>query len=858
MPPLSILIWLPALCGVLGAIVPPWQRRSATGRVDGAASSVARQTRPARPARLEHSGASRCSARSPRWAWRSATSPTTTAAARAAARHRRRLDLHARHPLQARRQRAERVPVGLTTLLFAAATLAANLRSWERPKLFYFHFMLAESAVLGAFLAQDLALFVAFFDLMLIPFYFLIGGWGREPDRVKATIKLVIYTLVGSLLMLAAAIATGVLAAQQGGGHITFVLSSLQALPLSKGSQEWIFLFFAAAFLVKMPAFPLHGWMPDGYRAMPIEVLMVFSGVLSKVGAYGFLAIVLPLFPQAAAHFQMLMLLIALASILYGSVLAFTQTDARLIAGYSSVAQLGFITLGIFALNPQGAQGALLQMVNHGLVVAPLFFIILLLSQRAGGSEDIREMGGIAFRAPVLASLFLIVALATLAMPGSSNFVGEFLILLGVFKAKLAIAIIAFSGVVMASVYALRLFIRAMHNRVGPKVESREISIRDGARARAAGRGDPVPRALPPVRAAPQRRLGEDAPWPGAGARGAHPHAELHHSRRRGDTRRDAHRPSRERSAMNPRSPPPHLKGPHVDFAGLSPLIALLGGAVIVLLVGLLGSHWVRAQAGAGAQPGRARRRAGPDDLAVGRRRSRSSPGRCGSTTCRSLLNIILIAGGAATVLLAWRSRAAREAAHGEFHALLLTSIGGHVPAGERAEHGLAVPRPGAPVDPAVRAVRDAKCAAEHSLESGLKYLIIGSVGSATLLYGLALIYGATGATDFSAIAAALSSGSLATDPLTLTGIALCVAGLCFKASVAPFHQWTPDVYEGAPTPVTAFMAVATKVAALGVFLRFFDVALIERPGRAGARRWRCSRRSRSSSATSARSGSPR
>ncbi|HEY4895089.1 MAG TPA: NADH-quinone oxidoreductase subunit M [Solirubrobacteraceae bacterium] len=375
--------------------------------------------------------------------------------------------------------------LGMATLLFAAATLAANLRSAasavERPRLFFFHFMLAESAVLGAFLAQDLALFVSFFDLMLIPFYFLIGGWGREPGRVRATIKLVIYTLVGSLLMLAAAIATGVLASQQGGGHITFVLSALQALPLGTGSQEWIFLFFAAAFLVKMPAFPLHGWMPDGYRAMPIEVLMVFSGVLSKVGAYGFLAIVLPLYPRAAVHFQTLMLLIALASIVYGSVQAFSQRDARLIAGYSSVAQLGFITLGIFALNPQGAQGALLQMVNHGLVVAPLLFIVALLAQRAGGSEDVREMGGIAFRAPLLASVFLIVALATLAIPGSSNFVGEFLILLGVFKAKLAIAIIAFAGVVMASVYALRLFIRAMHNRVGASVESREMTLADGA-----------------------------------------------------------------------------------------------------------------------------------------------------------------------------------------------------------------------------------------------------------------------------------------------------------------------------------------------------------------------------------------
>jgi NADH-quinone oxidoreductase subunit M len=376
--------------------------------------------------------------------------------------------------------------IGLTTLLFAAATIGMNVRSEARParpRLFWFFFTLAESAVLGAFLAQDLALFVAFFDLMLIPFYFMTGIWGRgtREERVKATIKLVIYTLVGSLLMLAAAIATGVLAAQQGGGHITFVLSSLQALPLSRGSQEWIFLFFAAAFLVKMPAFPLHGWMPDGYRAMPIEVLMVFSGVLSKVGAYGFLAIVLPLFPRAAAHFQTLMLLIALVSILYGSAVAFTQTDARLIAGYSSVAQLGFITLGIFALNPQGAQGALLQMVNHGLVVAPLLFIVAILSRRAGGSEDVRDMGGIAFRAPVLASIFLVVSLATLAMPGSANFVGEFLILLGVFKAKLVIAIVAFSGVVMASVYALRLFIRAMHNRVGPKVDSRDITLRDGA-----------------------------------------------------------------------------------------------------------------------------------------------------------------------------------------------------------------------------------------------------------------------------------------------------------------------------------------------------------------------------------------
>jgi NADH-quinone oxidoreductase subunit M len=456
MPPLSILIWLPLACGVAGAFFGAQTRRiSLAGAVATLGLAIAY---------IVDYGTGR-------HGLRHVTDVTWIAE----------LGIHYKLGVDG----LNVLLVGLTALLFAAAVLALNLRAGEdqvpRQRLFFFHMMLGESAVLGAFLAQDLALFVAFFDLMLIPFYFLIGGWGRGPERVRATIKLVIYTLVGSLLMLAAAIATGVLAAQQNGGHITFVLSQLQALPLSRGSQEWIFLFFAAAFLVKMPAFPLQGWLPDGYRAMPTVVLLVFSGVLSKVGAYGFLRIVLPLFPQASAHFQTLMLILALASILYGSAIAFTQTDARLIAGYSSVAQLGFITLGIFALDAQGAQGALLQMVNHGLVVAPIFFIIALLAQRTGGSEDIREMGGIALRAPVLAAIFLVVALATLAMPGSGNFVGEFLILLGVFKAKLAIAAIGFAGVVLASVYALRLFVRSMHNRVGPSVRSREIGLRDAA-----------------------------------------------------------------------------------------------------------------------------------------------------------------------------------------------------------------------------------------------------------------------------------------------------------------------------------------------------------------------------------------
>ena len=185
--------------------------------------------------------------------------------------------------------------------------------------------------------------------------------------------------------------------------------------------------------------------MPDAYRVAPLPALAVFSAVLSKVGAYGFLRVVLPIFPDATVEFQEVVLVIALASILYGSVMAFTQTSARLVAGYSSVAQLGFITLGIFALRPDGADGAVLQMVNHGLVIAPLLLICVVLVERAG-TDDITRMGGLAMRAPVLAALFLIVTMALLAMPGSANFVGEFFILNGVFQEKIAFALIASLG----------------------------------------------------------------------------------------------------------------------------------------------------------------------------------------------------------------------------------------------------------------------------------------------------------------------------------------------------------------------------------------------------------------------------
>ena len=362
--------------------------------------------------------------------------------------------------------------VGLTALAWVPCTLVACFREHERPHLFFFHLALAETAVLGAFMAQDLALFVVFFDLMLVPFYFLIGGWGSG-ERVRATTKFVIYTLAGSLLMLAGAVALGALSAD--GGDISFSIAELQQRTLGEGTQQWIFVLFALAFLVKAPLFPLHGWIPETYRSTPLPVLALLSGVLSKVGVYGFLRIVLPVMPDASVHFQQLMLALAVFSILYGSLLAFSQDNVRMVIAYSSIAQLGFIVLGIFALEDKGAQGAVMQMVNHGLVVVPLFLLVGAIAGRAAGSESLERLGGVALRAPVLAALFLIITLATLAMPGSPNFVGEILILFGAFEDQLVFGLVASAGVVLAAVYMIRVFQRSMHNRAGAGVESREL-----------------------------------------------------------------------------------------------------------------------------------------------------------------------------------------------------------------------------------------------------------------------------------------------------------------------------------------------------------------------------------------------
>ncbi len=359
----------------------------------------------------------------------------------------------------------------LTTFVFAIGTWW-SLRDRELATPTYlFLLALGESSVLGAFLAQDLALFVLCFDLMLLPFVLIAArASGHGEHSLRPVLLLLVYTLVGSLLMFVAAVGLAVLTARANGTPLTFDLGALYGATLDGSTQRWILLAFLAAFLIKMPVVPLHGWFPGAYRAMPLPALAIFAAVLSKVAAYGLLKIALPLLPDAVVELRTVLVVIAVASILWGSLIAFTTTEPRLILGYSSIAQLGFILLGISSLDPAGAQGAILQSITHALVVVPAVILVAVVAERAGGVEDLSQLGGLARRAPVLAATFLVIALCWLAMPGSANFVAEYLVLLGQWRTAPWAAIVASIGVVLAAFYALRLMIGALQNSRGSAV----------------------------------------------------------------------------------------------------------------------------------------------------------------------------------------------------------------------------------------------------------------------------------------------------------------------------------------------------------------------------------------------------
>ena len=360
----------------------------------------------------------------------------------------------------------------LTTFLTPISIISTWSAVEERVKEFMIFFLLLEVGMVGVFLAQDIFLFYIFWEFTLVPMYFLIGIWGG-PRRVYAAIKFFLYTMAGSILMLLAILWLGI-------RFDTFSVPYLIAQGgIPAGVQAWLFLAFAAAFAIKVPMWPLHSWLPDAHVEAPTAGSVILAGVLLKMGTYGFLRFNLPLFPEASIRFAPWMALLAVIGILYGAAVSYAQKDVKKLVAYSSVSHLGFVVLGLFALNPLGIQGGILQMINHGLSTGALFLIVGMIYERRH-TREMDDFGGLWKVMPVYGALTLIVTLSSMGLPGLNGFVGEFSILLGAFGSEAIgspiYAGLAAAGVILAAIYMLFMFQKLF---LGPLEKEENKAVKD-------------------------------------------------------------------------------------------------------------------------------------------------------------------------------------------------------------------------------------------------------------------------------------------------------------------------------------------------------------------------------------------
>jgi NADH-quinone oxidoreductase subunit M len=339
--------------------------------------------------------------------------------------------------------------------------------------------LLLEAGVMGSFLSLDLFLFFVFFEIVLVPMYFLIGGWGYE-KRVYAATKFFLYTMAGSAFMLVGIVATAFLA-RRDTGALTFDLVEIaEKANFATGTGRWLFVAFMIAFAVKVPLFPLHTWLPDAHTQAPTGGSVILAGVLLKMGTYGMLRFGVYLFPQAAIWAKPVLLTLAVIGILYGAIAATMQKDLKRLVAYSSVAHLGFIVLGTFAMTTQAITGGVMQMVNHGVSTGALFLLVGMIYERRH-TRQISELGGIQAVAPIFAGFFMIVMLSSIGLPGLNGFVGEFLVLIGAFETARWWVVVATVGVILAALYLLWAYQRVFHGEPNENNKSfPEITLREG------------------------------------------------------------------------------------------------------------------------------------------------------------------------------------------------------------------------------------------------------------------------------------------------------------------------------------------------------------------------------------------
>lgn len=364
----------------------------------------------------------------------------------------------------------------LFVLLSTLLTILCVTVSWnsikQKTKEFYAALLLIEGSMIGVFCSTDLFLFYIFWEAMLIPMYLLIGIWGG-PNRVYAAIKFFLYTLVGSVLML-----VGIIVLYLNTGK-SFDILQMMATNYTFNLQLILFWAFFAAFAVKVPMFPVHTWLPDAHTEAPTAGSVILAGILIKMGAYGFLRFSMPILPEATRAMAPAMMVLSVIAIIYGAVICLGQTDLKRLIAYSSVSHMGFVTLGIFALNLQGLQGGILQMINHGIVTGGLFLCIGMVYDRTH-TRKIVDYGGAASVLPVFAALFIVFTLASIGLPGTNGFVGEFLIILGGFTASKIMGTLSATGIIIGAAYMLWLYQRVFFMETNPKMQGHtDIDLRE-------------------------------------------------------------------------------------------------------------------------------------------------------------------------------------------------------------------------------------------------------------------------------------------------------------------------------------------------------------------------------------------
>lgn len=367
----------------------------------------------------------------------------------------------------------------LTTFLFPLCIFASWNTIKNRIKEYYFLLLLLEGALIGVFCSLDLILFYVFWEFILIPMYFIIGLWGGE-DRIYATLKFFIYTMLGSVLLLIGILWLGFMASPLYGIFTSdFVELAKVSCVLPINKQIILFIFFTIGFLIKVPLFPFHTWLPDAHVQAPTAGSVILAAILLKMGTYGLIRFSLGLFPAAFVYFSNILSILAIIGIIYGALLCIVQTDMKKLIAYSSVSHLGFVVLGILAVNQEGLQGSVIQMINHGLSTGALFLIVGIIYERRH-TKLISEFGGLRKVMPLLATIFLIVSLSSIGLPGLNGFIGEFLILIGAFTSfnlnNNIYAIIASVGIVLSAVYLLWLYQRVM---LGPIVKEENKNLKD-------------------------------------------------------------------------------------------------------------------------------------------------------------------------------------------------------------------------------------------------------------------------------------------------------------------------------------------------------------------------------------------